>query len=565
MIHPYNEDSAKRIERELGVAPLVARLLVNRGIESVADAAEFLNPSLDNLHDPFDLPDMRLAVDRVKLAIERKEKILVHGDYDVDGVSSAALLIRVLRALDADVEARVPHRKREGYDIKPLTVEEAKADGVSLIITADCGVTACDTVSHAANLGIDIVVTDHHEPGPELPKAVAVVNPRRSDSTYPFKDLAGVGVAFKLAQALVRDLGYPESRFQRKFLDLVALGTVSDVAPLLGENRTLVKFGLEEMSKTRKVGLRRLIQNCGLEDKALSTYNIGFVLGPRINAVGRLDDSAIALQLLLTRDDAEADDLVGILEERNKERQLEQMRIWSEVSRMLEARNLDGMSVVVLAAPGWNAGVVGIVASKVVERYCRPAVLISADEAAGVGSGSARSIDTFDIGSALHECSDLLERCGGHALAAGLSVKLENLEAFEEKLNKIAGDLITPEDMIPSIDIDGELELADVSLSLAEDLKRLEPFGMGNPEPLFATRKAMVLDRRTVGSDGAHLKLRVRSNGAQPTDCIAFGQGGAYDSVQVGSPIDLCYNIRINHFNGMDTVQLTVKDLGVSL
>ncbi|MDO8586838.1 MAG: single-stranded-DNA-specific exonuclease RecJ [Armatimonadota bacterium] len=557
----HNDDLQAELSREMGVSALLARLLVSRGIASVSEAAEFLNPSLDDMHDPYDMPDMERAVSRVRQAMERKEKILVHGDYDVDGISSTALLIRCLRALDANVVARVPHRRKEGYDIKPLTVKEAKADGVSLILTADCGVTACETASHALDLGVDLVVTDHHEPGPELPRAAAVVNPRRRDSTYPFKHLAGVGVAFKFAQALVRDLGYSETRFRTRFLDLVALGTVGDVVPLFGENRTLVKYGMQELAATRKVGLRALVSACGLEGRPLTTHSLGFILAPRINAVGRLDDSAIALQLFLTRDEAEAIDLVGILERHNTDRQREQMRIWSEVSRMLSERDLDGTNVIVLAAPGWNAGVVGIVASKVVEQYSRPAVLISADEEGGVGTGSARSIEAFNIGSALEQCRDVLLRCGGHALAAGVSLRLDKLEVFEEKLNGIAAGLITPEDLIPSFATDGDMALEDLSADLLNELKLLEPYGMGNPEPLFVTHNATVLDKRLVGDSRAHLKLRVRSPGSQPTECIAFGQGDSFDSVQVGSGVDLCYNIRLNQYNGAETVQLTVKDL----
>jgi len=556
-----DDQQVETLRRELGLSPLLARLLVNRGMVTPEAADDFLNPSLSHLHDPFGLPDMALAVGRVKQAIEKKEKILVHGDYDVDGISSAALLIRALRALGAHVIARVPHRRKEGYDIKPLTVEEAEAKGVTLIVTGDCGVTACETASRALDLGIDLVVTDHHEPGAELPKAVAVVNPRRHDSTYPFADLAGVGVAFKLAQALVREMGYSEDRFMPKFLDLVALGTVGDVAPLLGENRTLVKYGMQELAGTKKVGLRALIKACSLDRMPLTTHSLGFVLAPRINAVGRMDDSAVALELFLTRDEEEATQIVQLLEQHNAERQREQLRIWTEVSRLLSERDLDGRNVIVLAGPGWNAGVVGIVASKVVERYSRPAVLISADEEGGIGVGSARSIETFDIGSALDECRDVLLRCGGHALAAGVSIKLDKLEAFEEKLNRIATERITPEDLIPRMEVDGDLTLDEVSMELLDELKRLEPYGMGNPEPVFVTRNAKLIDKRQVGSAQDHLKLRVGRDGARPTDCIAFRQGDAYDTLQVGSGVDLCYNIRLNEFNGTQIVQLTVKDL----
>ena len=557
-----DEQQTDAISRQLEISPLLARLLVNRGVSSVEDVFRFLNPSLDDLLDPYALPDMDKAVARVKQAIERKEKTLVHGDYDVDGVTSAALLIRTLRALGAHIIARVPHRKKDGYDIKAVTVEEAKAAGASLILTADCGVTACETVSHAFESGIDVVITDHHEPGTELPNAAAVVNPRRRDSVYPFKDLAGVGVAFKFAQALVGAMGYPQSKFQRKFLDLVALGTVGDVSPLLGENRTLVKFGLEDMAVTKKVGLRSLVHRAGMDGRPLSTHTLGYVLAPRINAVGRLDDSAIALQLLLTREEAEADDLSRILEQRNAERQAEQARIWADVSRMLAERELDGLNAIVLAAPDWNAGVVGIVANKIVERYGRPAALISANEAKGVGTGSARSIQSFDIGGALEDLDDLLLRHGGHALAAGFSLRLDQLPVFEERLNLIAGERIKPEELVPRHEVDAEIPLDEISMDLVNDLKRLEPHGMGNPEPLFVTRGATVLEARAVGAEKTHLKMRVCAEGCPPTECIAFGLGGYSESVEVGSSIDLCYNIRLNEYGGAETVQLAVKDFG---
>jgi len=556
-----DEELAARLSGELGVSPLLARLLVARGVKSVEAGSQFLAPSLEGLHDPFDLPDMREAVLRARQAIERKEKILVHGDYDVDGITSAALLIRLLRALDADVIPRVPHRSKEGYDIKIATVDEAKAQGVSLVITGDCGVGACEVVGRATELGIDVIITDHHEPGKTLPDAVAVVNPRRRDSRYPFKDLAGVGVAFKFGQALAHDLGYAAKKFQRRFLDLVALGTVGDVAPLLDENRVLVRFGLEELATTRKVGLRSLIRSCGLEGKPLTTYALGFILAPRINAVGRMDDSAIALQLMLTRDESEANELVGVLHERNTERQAEQARIWEEVSRMLAGRDLDGTNVVALAAPGWNSGVVGIVASKVVETYNRPAILISANELDGVGVGSARSMDSFDIGRALEECRDLLLRCGGHALAAGLAIELDKLDLFRARMNEIASAWIAPEELLPKLLVDGHLGLGEVSMDLVEDLRRLEPYGTGNPEPLFVTRGATVLDKRLVGMERSHLKLSVCADGGRPAECIAFGLGDSYDAVQVGSRIDVCYNIRPNHYSGVETAQLTVKDL----
>lgn len=558
-------ERAFALAREVGISPIVALLLINRGVTDPDEARRFLQPSLDDLHDPFLLPDMEFAVRRLRKALETGEKILIHGDYDADGVTSAALLIRVLRALGANVEHFVPHRRRDGYGIKPHAVERAHSRGISLIVTADCGVTACDTAEQALQLGVDLIVTDHHEPGPNLPDALAVINPVRHDSDYPFPDLAGVGVAFKLAQALVRDLGHDERSFQTKFLDLVALGTVADVSPILGENRVLVKYGLEAMAESKKVGLQALIRSSGLirGGEPLTTYMLGYIIGPRINAVGRMDDAAIALRLLLTKDEHEAEELSALLEQRNQERQEEQARILNEAFEMLAERDLESSRVLVLAAPGWNSGVVGVVAGKLVDRYCRPAVVLCADVESGIAAGSARSIEGFSIVEALARCEDVLQRYGGHAGAVGLSLPLRHLPELEARLNEAAAEL--PEEaFIPRWDLDGILEPSAINLRLAEEISLLEPFGQGNPEPLFASEGMTVLQKRRVGSGGAHLKLFVRSDGVEPTDCIGFGLGDLDSEIAEGRDLDLCYSIRVNEFNGRRTAQMLIRDLRVS-
>lgn len=556
-----DEVLVQNLARDAQVSETVARILVNRGITTAEDARAFLTPSLDQLHDPMLLPDMAAGVERIVRAIEGGEKILVHGDYDVDGVTSAALLIRTLKRLGASVVHRVPHRKRDGYDIKPYNAEEAHADGVTLIITADCGVNACSTIARAQELGIDMVVTDHHEQGDTLPKAVAVINPIRHDSTYPFRHLAGVGVALKLAQAVVRRLGHDDIKFMQRFLDLAALGTVADVVPLIGENRVIVKFGLDSLTRTKKVGLEALLARNGLTDKKITTYHVGFVLAPRINAVGRLDDAAIALQLMLTTNREEADSLADVLEQRNTERQQEQQKIWQSVEAKIAEKDLDAYRAIVLSATDWNSGVVGIVASKIVERYCRPAILLTHNVEEGTVSGSGRSIEAFNMIDALNKCRDLLNRAGGHALAAGLSLDADNLPQFEERLNSLAFELITEADMAPKIVVDGEIAPSEVSWTLLKELNRLEPFGQGNPEPVFCSSGLEVIDAQRVGSDGSHLKMKVRVE-TDRIDCIAFGKGDLQPSVHVGREVDLCYNIRANSFNGYDNLQLMIKDIG---
>lgn len=556
-----DEALVQNLAKESGISEVLARLLINRGITTADEVRAFLSPSLDHLHDPMLLPDMEKGVERTALAIANNEKILIHGDYDVDGVTSTALLVRTLSRLGANVVYRVPHRKREGYDIKPWSADEAHAEGVTLIITADCGVTACETIERAETLGIDIVVTDHHEPGEHLPKAVAVINPMRHDSTYPFPHLAGVGVALKFAQALVRRLGHDDKKFITKFLDLAALGTVADVMPLIGENRAIVKYGLEQLAKTKKLGLQAMLERAAIAGKKLTSYHIGFILGPRINSVGRMDDAAIALKLLLTADEDEAGELVDVLEERNQERQTEQARVLKEALELLSQIDFETNRAIVLAAEGWNSGVVGIVASKVVDRYRRPTILLTINQEAGTASGSARSIDSFNMISAIDECRSLLEKAGGHALAAGVSLKAVNIKDFTEKLNDIATRIITDEDLIPKISVDGEISPDEVSWELLREINRLEPFGQGNPEPIFISRGLEVLNSKRVGSDGSHLKLRVKDTKGMPIDCIGFGFGDQEEAVQLGPGIDLCYNIRSNSYNGSDTIQLMIKDI----
>jgi len=553
-----NEPLAASLAAEVGIPHIMARLLVNRGVAGASEARAFLEPDLSQLHDPALLPDLEAGAERLARAVERGERICVHGDYDVDGVTSTALLVRTLRALKADVCHRLPHRRLEGYGIKPAAVEEAAGQGVSLIVTCDCGITAFEAIDLASERGIDVIVTDHHEPGSELPRAVAVIDPKRSDAEYPFTELAGVGVALKLAQALVRRLGHSEESFLSRFVDLAALGTVGDVVPLLGENRIIVKHGLEAIPVSKKIGLRTMLRSAGIDGKPVTAYSLGFVLGPRINAVGRMDDANGALRLLLTTDEDEARNLAREMERFNTERRAEQERILSQALEQVAAKDLDSTRVLVLSADGWNSGVIGVVAGKLCESFGRPTIVISRDEESGIGGGSARSTPPFVMIDGLRECSDLLEGFGGHAQAAGLAVRLDKLGAFEERINALAAELIPKEELVPRIEVEAELEPADISDALAEAISAMEPFGEGNPEPLFMTRGLSVLEKRRVG-DGSHLKLRVQSKGRPPLDCIAFGLGDCQDAVELGSCVDLCYSIRLNTYNGARSAQLVGK------
>lgn len=553
-----DEADVARLAAEANLSPVLARIMLNRGIASAEAVRDFMSPSLDSLYDPFLLPDMERAVDRLAAAAASGELICVHGDYDVDGVTGAALLVRTLRALKANVDYRLPHRRNEGYDIKAAAVEEMAARGVKVILTCDCGIGAVEAVARANELGIDVIVTDHHEPGPQLPPAIAVVDPKRHDASYPFSELAGVGVAYKLAQALVRKLDANEESFKTKFIDLVTLGTVADVVPLIGENRVFVKHGLESISSSRKTGIQSMLRTVNPTGKPISTFTLGFVLAPRINAIGRMDDATKALELLLTQDETLAAALVAEMEQHNADRKAEQDRIMREAIEQVESKDLDSTQVLVLSAEGWNTGVVGIAAGKICEQYCRPTILLSRDEACGFGFGSARSTECFDILEALRHCHDLLDRYGGHCAAAGLSVGLANLEAFEEAINEYAAEILVPEELVPRVLLDAELTAGDISRQLAGAVAAMEPFGQGNPEPLFVSRAMKVIDRQRVG-DGSHLRLRVGGNGGGAISCIGFGLGELESSLELGSNVDMCYAIRLNTYNGVESVQLVVK------
>ena len=551
--------------RSLPVSPTLCRILLNRGITTVAEAEHLLRPGLDALYEPSLLDGLDRGVIRTRQALDRNEKIMVHGDYDVDGITSAALLVRVLRILGADVSWYVPHRQREGYDIGRPGIEAAKERGVQLIITSDCGTSATEAIEYATQLGIDVIVTDHHEVGPTLAPAAAVINPRKPGCSYPFKELAGVGVAFKFAEALVRECGYDTSAFRRRFCDLVAVGTVGDVVPLLDENRTLVKFGLEELPRSGKKGLRALLDMSGSSGRPITSRTLAFVLAPRLNAAGRLDDASVALELLLTPDPREAAELAGRLESHNSERQTEQERITNEAIDQIASRGLEEkFKVFVLSSEGWHPGIVGIVASKITDRYGRPAVLVAVDETGETGVGSARSIASFDMFGALMQCRHLLERCGGHARAAGLSIAMDKFPEFDIAINRIADEILDESDLAPRLEIDAEIGLDSVTSDLVYELQLLEPYGCGNREPVFMSERVLVLHKTRMGADGAHLKLRLGTNSGLPVECVAFGWGDRAAAFRIGSLIDVCYNAQINRFRGVETVQAVLRDARVS-
>ncbi len=553
-----DENAARELAIALGVPDVLGKLLVNRGIKGPESAKRFLNPSLEDMHDPWLLCDMDKAVSRLLDAIDSSEKILVYGDYDVDGITSTALLYRTLCILGADVDFTLPHRKRGGYDLKVPAVEEAAEKGVRLILTCDCGSRASEAIVRANELGMDVIVTDHHELPAELPPAYAVINPHRSDNDYPFSSLAGVGVAFKLAQALVRSTGFNEESFRAGYLDLLALGTIADVVPLLDENRSIVKHGLQAIANSKKAGVKTLIESAKLGTRPLTSEMVAYVLGPRINAAGRMDDASDAVRLLTTKDVNEARILAKILEEQNNDRRSEQDRILAEAIAVLETKDLEETRVLVVDGEGWNAGIIGIVAGKLCDKYNRPCILVARDDAGKTGTGSARSPEWFNLAEHLERCSDLLTRFGGHAAAAGLSLPLENMWELENRLNTIATEMVEIEECLPRIDIDAEVDLSYIDREFANVVRMMEPFGEGNTEPVFMSSDVTVCEARQVGN-GDHMKLSLRSPSGKTQDCIACGQGDMVDVLQPGSRVDICYNVRFNTFNGAENVQIVGK------
>lgn len=550
----------------INISHELAEILILRGICGVDEAQQFLNPDSAFLHDPLLLDGVEQAVKRTALAIQSGERIMIHGDYDVDGVTASALLVRTLRILKADVSWYVPHRQKEGYDISRTGVDESIDRGIKLIITVDCGSSAIDPIRYAREKGIDVIVTDHHEVGEALAPANVIINPHKPGCEYPFKQLAGVGVAYKFAEALVAECGLDTSSYRRRFCDLVAVGTVADVVPLLGENRILVKNGLDEMPSTGKKGLKALMEISGMSGDSVNSQTIAFGIAPRLNAAGRIDDASLAVELLLTTDDNAAMDMASELDGRNRKRQSEQERIVREALEQIAGKGLAETSkVFVLASSNWHPGIVGIVAGRITEKYCRPSILIAMDEDGEAGVGSARSIKAFDMYEALTDCHHLLDRFGGHSQAAGISISANNLDEFSDLIRKLADERISTDDMLPLLDVECEIPLSRVTRQLAHEIKQLEPYGHCNKEPVFFTKNCIISTKRKVGQNGSHLKLGLKQGSGKPIDCLAWGWGEHDEEFRLGSLIDVCYNIRINTYNGNETAQMILKDARVSV
>ncbi|MDL4841434.1 single-stranded-DNA-specific exonuclease RecJ [Aquibacillus rhizosphaerae] len=537
----------------LSLSPLTERLLSQRGITSTDEAKSFLNPEIDDLLSPAQLSDIEKAAERVKLAIDQGESILVFGDYDADGVSSTTVMVEALRELGAICEYYIPNRFTEGYGPNEAAFRQAHEEGFQIIITVDTGIAAVQEADIAKQLGIDLIITDHHEVQEKLPDAFAIIHPKCSEN-YSFKELAGVGVAFKFAEYL---LGY----FPNDLLDLVAIGTIADLVPLKAENRILAYHGLKAISKSKRPGIQALRKQCNIEG-AFTEEDIGFLVGPRINAVGRLQDAYPAVELLLTNDVEEAEEIAQFIQQLNQERQKIVADITNEAEAIVQSDHSGNNDcVIVVAKEGWNEGVLGIVASKLVRTYQRPAIVLSINKDKGHAKGSARSIDAFDLFSNCMQIKETFIHFGGHAQAAGMSLNEENIEMLRQRLNQLAGEQLSVNDYKQLLNVDSSIDISELNVDLVKEIAKLSPFGMGNPKPLFHI-KASPKELRQIGSQLNHLKISFQSDQSQ-LDSIGFGMGTLFSTIAPQSEIDAVGELQINEWNGKKKVQLLLKDLAI--
>jgi single-stranded-DNA-specific exonuclease len=553
--------AADGLAAALRVDPIVARLLCQRGLADPEIAARFLNPSLDHLHDPLALADMPAAVDRIMAAIARAERIAVHGDYDVDGITSTVIVRRALELLGADVTHFIPERLKDGYGLQPEAMERLQAEGVRLVVSVDCGIRGAEAARRARDLGIDLIITDHHEPDRELPPAFAVINPKRRDCAYPDKYLAGVGVALKLVQALLRQAG--RESWLPGFIKVAAIGTLADVVPLVGENRVIAKLGLDLLSRgPHKVGLRSLLEVSGLAGKTIDSYHIAFMLAPRVNAAGRMSTPDIATRLLLASDDTLAEEVRQLalqLDTENIRRQEEEAEILTAARKIVTTDpDIGARSVLVVAGEGWHRGVIGIVASKLVEAFHRPAIVLSVDD--GVAHGSCRSIPSFDMLGALERCAGLFIRFGGHRQAAGLALEVSRIKELRLAVNAVADETLGPEDLMPRLRIDSDLTFRAITGGVAAGVASLAPFGAGNPRPVFATRRVEIIDGPRKLKE-RHLKMALRQDG-RIFRAIAWRAAERHDYLaEHRAALDVAFSLEQNQYNGETYVELTVADL----
>ena len=557
---PCNDDEAKALGAALNLHPTIARLLCLRGLRDADAAQKFLNPSMDDLHDPFLLADMGKAVERIERAIAAKERIAIHGDYDVDGITSTVILRRALEMLGGDVGHFIPERLRDGYGLQPAAIDRLHAEGVRLIISVDCGIRGMEAALRARELDVDLIITDHHEPEGTLPPALAVINPKRHDCAYPDKHLAGVGVALKVVQALCQRAD--KGKWLPAFVKIAAIGTLADVVPLVGENRVIAKLGLQSLSRGRHtVGLRALLEASGLTGKTIDSYQVGFILAPRVNAAGRMSTPDIATRLLLATDEGAMEEARGLaqqLNEENLKRQAEEADLVAQAKTAIETDPAIGAhNVLVVGGEGWHRGVIGIVASKLVDAFCKPAIVLSID--GDVAHGSCRSIPAFDMLDGLERCSEFFLRFGGHKQAAGLTMDTSKVPAFRARINAHANEVLEPDHLRPRLRIDGTLNLKQITPDLVDGLNAMAPFGLANPRPIFHAMPVEIIDGPRPLKD-RHLKMTFRQDGRSFRAIAWRAAERAAFLTENRAGVNLAFSLEQNEFQGETYLELTVAD-----
>ena len=555
-------ENVAQLSAELGIDPVLASLLVTRGVHTFEEARSFFRPSLSALHDPFLMKDMDLAVARLEKAVASQEKILVYGDYDVDGTTAVALVYSFIRRLTSSVDFYIPDRYDEGYGVSKKGIDWASDNGFTLIITLDCGIKAIDKVKYAEDKGIDLIICDHHLPEDEIPAAAAVLDPKREDCTYPFDDLSGCGVGFKLVQAYSQKNGLPfESLLP--LLDLLVVSIASDLVTVVGENRVLAHFGLKRLNEEPRIGLQAMINLANLEQGHVTIDDIVFKIGPRINAAGRMESGRLAVELLTAETEEAAVTIGSQINDNNNERKSIDREITKAALDMVQDGTCcSSENAVIVYGPDWNKGVVGIVASRLVEAYYKPAFVLTKSN--GFVTGSARSVRGFDLYEAISSCADLLENYGGHIYAAGLTLREENLPEFVRRIDKYVGEHISDEMATPIVDVDSEINFSQITPKFFRILKQFQPFGPGNSAPVFLTKN--VYDDgngRKVGPGGQHLKLELiqESQPYHQISAIAFNMASLFEHIRNGNPIDICYSVVENYYRGNSTIQLRIKDM----
>ena len=556
-IYQVNEKEIEELQEKYKINKLLATILSNRGIVKENQIEKFLEPKRNDFYDPYGMPDMKITVERIIKAIENNEKTIIYGDYDVDGITSVTVLKSFLEERGLEVGVYIPNRLDEGYGLNKNAIEKISQEGYTLMITVDCGISAIEEVKYASELGIETLITDHHEPGEKLPEALAVVDAKRKDNTYQCRNLAGVGVVFKLIQAISIRLGLEEKEYL-KYLDIVCIGTISDIVPLTDENRVIVKLGLKLVQQTKNLGLRSILQATGYNK--IDSIAISFGVAPRINACGRMGHQEEALNLFLSKDINEVNELTQKLNAYNKERQEIEKNIFADAVEQINANNLQEKNTIVLMGKNWHHGVIGIVSSKITEMYFKPSILLC--EEGDIGKGSGRSIPGFDLYEALTKCQKSVDRFGGHAMAIGITIKKDKLEELKNEFEEIAQENHI-EEIVPILKIDSQINLDEINKEMVESLKELEPFGEENKTPLFLFKNLKIDSIRAL-TEGKHLKLTVKEN-KNIVNAIGFNIGELANEYKIGDKVDIVGNLEINSFNGVDNIQINIKDIMKSL